>query len=180
MHMALYLAVGLGIGTAAGMVGIGGGVLLLPILTEIYGMEPRRAAGLTLAVLAFPVAFPGALRYYQHGLITRGDIVPILCIAAGFAAGTYSGALIHPFVNVGILRAIFGTLLLYVAARMILSTHSDVTQVAGGLVMICATWALYWWLRLWGRRNLSKPLTLRERVEESKKKGEEPPIEYYI
>src|SRR5436309_969922 len=77
----LFLAgLGLGIGCLGGMVGIGGGVLLIPALTELFKVEPRKAAGMTLAAMVPPVTLPGAWRYYNQGFLLPADLGLAACI----------------------------------------------------------------------------------------------------
>ena len=63
MKIVLYLSIGLAIGTASGALGIGGGVLLVPALIWLCGMDPQHAAGTTLAVLVVPVVLPAVITY---------------------------------------------------------------------------------------------------------------------
>ena len=59
MKYLLFLTLGLTIGGLSGMLGIGGGVLLLPALIWLFDLKQAQAAGITLAVLAVPVTLPG-------------------------------------------------------------------------------------------------------------------------
>ena len=49
------------------------GVLLIPALTELFKVEPRKAAGMTLAAMVPPVTLPGAWRYYNQGFLGADD-----------------------------------------------------------------------------------------------------------
>src|SRR5262245_38732912 len=127
MVVLLYLAIGLVIGTASGMLGIGGGVLLVPALLWIVEQSEHRqqkAAGITLAILSVPVTLPGVWQYFRQGYITLDDLKVAAWIAGAFAVGTYLGGwvqhlLVQQFGSVTFLRLLFGLLLLYVALRFI-------------------------------------------------------------
>src|SRR4051794_1835821 len=89
MRIILYLGIGLTVGTASGALGIGGGVLLVPALIWLAGLEPRIAAGTTLAVLVVPVVLPAAWKYYSNGYL---DLAAACWIAVAFVCGGYLGA----------------------------------------------------------------------------------------
>src|SRR5437773_1654223 len=89
MKIILYLSIGLAIGTVSGALGIGGGVLLVPALIWLCGMDPQHAAGTTLAVLVVPVVLPAVLTYARHD---RLNVEAALWVAVAFAAGSFLGA----------------------------------------------------------------------------------------
>ena len=62
----IYIAIGLTIGSISGMLGIGGGVLIVPALMWLCGFEAKKAAGTSLAILIPPIGLPAAWRFYQQ------------------------------------------------------------------------------------------------------------------
>lgn len=104
------LAFGLAIGLLSGLLGIGGGVLLVPGLILLFGLSQAEAQGTSLAVLIPPIGLFAAMVYYQNGYI-RLPVVGL--IAAGFLIGAYFGAMLVPHVPTSALRVAFGLLLLY-------------------------------------------------------------------
>ncbi len=179
MHIAALLLVGLVIGTAGGLLGIGGGVLLVPVLTELLGFEHRQAAGITLAVLAIPVAFPGAWQYYRNGYIGKPDLILAVMIAIGFALGTLFGAKLSPHIPVAKLRLLFGMVLIYVAVRMMVRSDSRAMVVMAGLFSAFVAWLAYLGLLAIGKRYLPPP-SLKDHIQKHAHKEEEDDIEYYI
>jgi uncharacterized membrane protein YfcA len=178
MTILLYLLLGVGIGTVGGMVGIGGGVLLIPALTAFLNVEPRKAAGISLAVLAIPVTLPGALRYYTHGYITRTDLLMIGCLAIAFAVGTTVGAQVQHYLDVSVLKIIFGALLLYVGMRTLLYASPETYHAAAGVAATALGLLAYFWLRALGRKHIPRPNlgdAIRKHAETSPG-----PDEYYI
>src|SRR5262245_28206591 len=119
MKIFLFLLLGLAIGCVGGMVGIGGGVLLIPALTELFRIDPRKAAGMTLAAMVPPVTLPGAWRYYTQGDLDAADLRIAVYIAVSFAVGAYLGAGVQKQLDVSSLRLLFGLLMLFVAVRLI-------------------------------------------------------------
>jgi uncharacterized membrane protein YfcA len=83
----LLIALGLLVGCGAGLVGIGGGVLLVPALVFLFGLSQHDAQGTTLALMVPPIGLPAAWEYYQHGTIDP-------TIAAAICAGFFIGALV--------------------------------------------------------------------------------------
>src|SRR5262249_57480270 len=90
MTIALVLAlvlVGFGIGIVSGMFGIGGGVLLVPLLVWFFDKDQRQAAGLSLAVLSMPIMIPVVWQYYVHEFIHKEDFITAGWLALRFVAG---------------------------------------------------------------------------------------------
>ncbi|MFH1239360.1 MAG: sulfite exporter TauE/SafE family protein [bacterium] len=112
-----YILVGLAAGILSGFLGIGGGVVIIPILVYFYGLTQHQAQGTTLALMIPPIGILAAWQYYYHGNVN----IPIaLFIALGFLVGGLIGAIIVQPVPDYILKKIFGIFLLLVALRMIL------------------------------------------------------------
>ncbi len=101
-------------GVFSGMVGIGGGIILVPALVALFGLSQHTAQGTTLAMLSLPVAAIGAYQYYTDGKI---DIKFALIIAIGFVIGGYFGGKIAVYVNAFTLKKIFGVLLLLLSIK---------------------------------------------------------------
>lgn len=112
----LCLAAGLITGVVSGC-GIGGGTLLMLVLTELAHMEPPMAAVVNLLYF-IGCALPAVRAHNQNGLI-RGDIVA-KALPVGIPAAVI-GALIAAQISTSVLRRLFGILLLFIAARDLLS-----------------------------------------------------------
>ena len=67
MNLALLVGLGLGAGILAGMFGIGGGLVIVPGLVFLLKLDPRAAAGTSLAALVLPTGLLGAYEYYREG-----------------------------------------------------------------------------------------------------------------
>ena len=88
MGLELFLF-GVAIGICSGLLGIGGGVLLVPGLILLFGFSQQEAQGTSLAVLVPPIGLFAALVYYQHGYL-RLSVTG--WVAAGFLLGALLGA----------------------------------------------------------------------------------------
>ena len=89
----IYLTlIGLGAGILAGLFGIGGGIVVVPSLVLLLGMEQHTATGTSLVALLLPVGILGVWNYYQSGNITGEHIKFGLIVALGLFVGTFFGS----------------------------------------------------------------------------------------
>lgn len=115
----LYIFGGLTLGVAAGIlsgiIGIGGGILLIPALMYGFGQSQLKAQGTSLAILLLPVGLLAVVPYYRDGQI---DIKLAALVAAGFALGGWFGGSWAQHLPAVILRRGFAVLLVLVAAKL--------------------------------------------------------------
>jgi uncharacterized membrane protein YfcA len=114
----LALLVGVVIGVVSGIVGIGGGVLFIPALIWLFGMDQHKAQGTSLGALLAPVGIFAFLEYYRHG---NADLHIALLLAAGFLVGGYFGAVGAQYIPELWLRRIFAIMLVVIGGRMFFS-----------------------------------------------------------
>lgn len=157
MTVLLLMLIGLGIGLLSGVLGIGGGVVLVPVLTWLFGYEQKKAAGITLAVLSVPVVLPGVWQYYLKGEIGGRELIAAGWIALGFAVGCLVGGSFVRDIPVGTLRLLFGLMLIYVGLRFLLVADREARLAALGLMAVALAWLTWFGLRLLGRRYLPRP-----------------------
>lgn len=111
-----YIIWGIVAGIFGGMFGIGGGLILIPVLVYLFGLTQHQAQGTTLAIMVPPIGLLAALRYYYSGNV-KLDIAGFVCL--GFFAGGLIGATFVQNVPDPLLKKIFGVFLLVVSLRMI-------------------------------------------------------------
>lgn len=111
----LISAVGLVAGVFAGLFGVGGAIIVVPILVYVFGMTQQQAQGTSSAFLLLPIGLLGTLVYYQRGLV---NVRWALLLALGFFFGSYFGAKIATHLSNDVLQKIFGVLLIAVGIRM--------------------------------------------------------------
>jgi uncharacterized membrane protein YfcA len=114
----LALLLGAVIGVVSGIVGIGGGILFIPALIWLFGMDQHKAQGTSLGALLAPVGIFAFLEYYRKG---NADLKVALLLAAGFVVGGYFGAVLAQHIPEVWLRRIFALMLVLVGARMFFS-----------------------------------------------------------
>jgi uncharacterized membrane protein YfcA len=112
------LLLGFVVGVISGIIGIGGGVILIPGLIWMLGMSQRKAQGTSLAALLLPVGIFAFWAYYREG---NADLRVGLLVAAGFAVGGLFGGFGAQYVPELWLRRIFAVTLISLGARMLLS-----------------------------------------------------------
>src|SRR4051794_20095814 len=86
--LVLMLLAGLAIGVVGGMLGIGGGVLVIPVLVFLFHFKHEVAVGTSLGMLLPPIGIFAFLTYYHGGLV---DVKAAGALAVGFAIGAYFG-----------------------------------------------------------------------------------------
>jgi hypothetical protein len=112
----LYALLGLGAGILSGVVGIGGGVLIVPALVFLFGFSQQQAQGTTLALLVPPIGILAAWTYYQHGFV---NLKVAAFIAVGFIIGSLLGARFAVGVSNTILEKIFGVTIMLIGLKMV-------------------------------------------------------------
>jgi len=108
------LAVGLVAGMVSSIVGIGGGIIIVPSLVLILAMSQKSAQGTSLAMLLPPIGIMGVIEYYKKGYVDF-KVAGILCIA--FIAGSFLGARLTININDTVLKKVFGGFLLLIAIK---------------------------------------------------------------
>lgn len=114
--IALYLTIGLLVGTASGFFGIGGAVFIIPLLTGFAGFSQPMAQGTAMATLLLPIGALAAWKYWQNGHV---DLNAALWIAGAFVIGGWLGASLTQIINPDNLRKAFGVLLIAIGIRTI-------------------------------------------------------------
>jgi uncharacterized protein len=114
--MFLYLLLGFVAGALSGLIGIGGGVIIVPALIFLFGFSQHQAQGTTLALLIPPIGILAAWMYYQQGYV-EVKVAAIICL--GFFFGSFLGAKVATGLSNVMLERIFGVALLLIALKMI-------------------------------------------------------------
>jgi uncharacterized membrane protein YfcA len=114
----LYVSTGLLAGLLSGLIGIGGGTIVVPILVIFFGLSQKMAQGTTLALLVPPIGILAAWTYYKQGYVDF-SIAALICV--GFIFGGLIGAKFATNLSNQTLERIFGIALLIIAIKMIFS-----------------------------------------------------------
>ncbi len=113
-----YFLLGLVAGILSGLIGIGGGIIIVPALIFIFGFSQHQAQGTTLALLVPPIGILAAWTYYKHGYVNL-PVAAFVC--AGFVLGGLAGAKLATTLSNTLLEKIFGAALLAIGLKMVLT-----------------------------------------------------------
>ena len=86
MNPIAFIVTGLLVGVLSGMVGVGGGIILVPILVIFFGFSQHTAQGTSTAMLLPPIGILAAWTYYQKGMV---DVKAAALMCAGFVLVGY-------------------------------------------------------------------------------------------
>lgn len=81
--------IGLVAGTMGGMVGLGGGLIIVPAMVYLLGADQKTAQGTSIAIMLPPIGLFAAINYYKAGYI---NVKYAVIIAATFLIGGYLGS----------------------------------------------------------------------------------------
>src|SRR5689334_11442029 len=113
----IALSIGLAAGVLSGLVGVGGGIVMVPALVFFMKYTQHQAQGTSLAVLTLPVVIIASLYYYYQckKLGTPIDLRVVLLVAGGFLVGGLVGSKIALSIDQAVLKKIFAVILIYTA-----------------------------------------------------------------
>jgi uncharacterized protein len=112
----IIIVIGIITGAMAGMLGIGGAIIMIPALVFFMGFSQQMAQGTSLAVMLPPIGIFATYNYWKAGQV---DLKIALILAVTFIVGSYFGSKLALNIPQPTLKKIFGVLLLLVAARML-------------------------------------------------------------
>jgi len=112
----ILVLIGLFGGFVAGMVGLGGGIVIVPALVYLLGFSQATAQGTSLAMMLPPIGVLAAYNYWNKGMM---DIKAAMIIAVVFVIGGYFGSKLAVNLPQATLKKIFGALLLVAGIKMI-------------------------------------------------------------
>ena len=117
MNPIAFIATGLLVGVFSGMVGVGGGIILVPILVIFFGYSQHMAQGTSTAMLLPPIGILAVWTYYQKGMV---DVRAAALMCAGFVLGGLLGAKLAVNLPQEVLRRSFGVVLFGISLKLIL------------------------------------------------------------
>lgn len=110
------VGVGVFAGVMSGLLGVGGGIVTVPMLIILFSVDPHRAVGTSLAAIV-PTAIMAAFRHTQLGHV---DWRLAGMVAAGAVVGALFGASATPYVSAPMLKKIFAVFMILTAIRMLM------------------------------------------------------------
>lgn len=112
----IIILVGIAAGMLSGLVGVGGGIIIVPALVYFIGFSQKTAQGTSLALIMLPVGILGVLQYYKQGHI---DWKIVGLLAVGFVAGSFFGSKLALSISQETLKKVFAVLMIIIAIKML-------------------------------------------------------------
>lgn len=139
-HPATLILFGILVGVFSGVMGLGGGAVMIPIMVLALAMSQTTAHGTSLAVMIPPVTLPAVIKYYRDGNV---DLRVAGWMALGVLAGTWFGAWIANSLPEKGLKLVFGFVLIYVAAYTVFGKEHLVRTLALSATIVLIAVAMY-------------------------------------
>ena len=111
------ILIGILAGVLSGLVGVGGGIIMVPLLVMFFGFNQHEAQGTSLAVLAVPVTAVAVFNYYKEGQI---NLKYAAIIAVFFVLGSIVGSKFALTLDQKVLKKIFAVVILIIAGKMLI------------------------------------------------------------
>ena len=112
----ILILVGIAAGMLSGLVGVGGGIIIVPALIFFLGFSQKMAQGTSLGILLLPVGILGVIQYYKQGYI---DWKVVLVISAAFLFGSYFGSKIALRLPQETIKKIFAVFMILIAIKLL-------------------------------------------------------------
>ena len=105
----LIILIGIAAGTLSGLVGVGGGIIIVPALVYVLGFSQKMAQGTSLGLILLPVGILGVIQYYKQGYI---NLNVVWMLAVGFVIGGWLGGKIAVTLPQETIKKIFAVLMI--------------------------------------------------------------------
>jgi uncharacterized membrane protein YfcA len=113
----IVILIGLIAGMLSGLVGVGGGIIIVPALVFFLGFGQHQAQGTSLGILLLPAGIFAVINYYKQGYI---DLKVVVILFIGFVIGGYLGSKISLNLSETVVKKIFAVVLVIVAGKMLI------------------------------------------------------------
>jgi len=112
----ILVIIGLAAGFLGGMVGIGGGIIIVPALVFFMAFSQHQAQGTSLSMMLLPVGIFAVINYYKRGFV---DVRYALLLGLGFTIGGYLGSRLSLGIAQDTVKKVFALLMIIVAFKML-------------------------------------------------------------
>lgn len=112
----IIILVGVAAGMLSGLVGVGGGIIIVPALVYFIGFSQKTAQGTSLALIMLPVGIFGVIQYYKQGHV---DYRIVGLLAIGFLVGSFFGSKLALSISQEMLKKVFAVLMIIIAIKML-------------------------------------------------------------
>ncbi|MES2431238.1 MAG: sulfite exporter TauE/SafE family protein [Bacteroidota bacterium] len=112
----IVILIGIAAGMLGGLVGVGGGLIIVPSLVYFLGFSQHAAQGTSLGLILLPVGILGVMQYYKHGDV---DFKVVAILAVGFLLGSYFGSKVSLSLPQATVKKIFAIFMMIMAFKML-------------------------------------------------------------
>jgi uncharacterized membrane protein YfcA len=116
-QVAIYIGIGIAGGVLSGLFGVGGGIVIVPLLTLVVGMGQHKAQGMSLGIIVFCIFT--MLNYFKKGYVDYADLKIIAIIGIGFIIGGFLGSTAASALPGVVLKKCFAVFMIIVACKML-------------------------------------------------------------
>ena len=116
LEITILLAIGLFAGFLSGLVGIGGGIVIVPVLVYYFSMSQKTAQGTTLFMFLLPIGILGVYNYHKAGHV---DFNTAAIIAIAFVFGSYFGSKTAISIDTKLVKQIFAVSIILIGIKML-------------------------------------------------------------
>jgi uncharacterized protein len=122
----IIIVVGIAAGILSGLVGVGGGIIIVPSLVYFLAFSQKTAQGTSLAMIMLPVGIFGVMQYYKQGHV---DFRIVGLLALGFLAGSFFGSRIALSISQETLKKVFAIMMIIIAIKMLFIDKAKKNEV---------------------------------------------------
>ena len=122
----MLMLVGIAAGMLSGLVGVGGGIVIVPALVLILGFSQKMAMGTSLGILLLPVGILGVFQYYKQGYV---DVRVVLIISFAFLFGSYFGSKIALSLPQETIKKVFAVFMIIIAIKLLFFDKKKTTEI---------------------------------------------------
>ena len=120
----LLILIGIVAGFLSGLIGIGGGILIVPALVILLGFSQKLAQGTSLGIMLLPIGILAVIQYHKEGYLNYAAIV-----AVSFILGSFFGSKLAVSLSDDKVKKIFAFILLIIAMKMLFFDKGKTTQM---------------------------------------------------
>lgn len=113
----ILLCIGLAAGCLSGLVGVGGGIIIVPALVYFLSFNQQMAQGTSLSILLLPTGIFAVMNYYQKGFV---DWKIALIIASSFLLGGFIGSKVAISLDQNVVKKIFAAFIVLMGLKMLI------------------------------------------------------------
>lgn len=114
----MLIIIGIAAGLLSGLVGVGGGLIIVPALVYFLAFTQKQAQGTSLAILLLPIGILAVINYYKDPAVSL-DVSVVVLIVIGFIIGSYFGSKLALSLPDATVKKIFAIFMMLVAIKML-------------------------------------------------------------